>query len=285
MAGAMAEATQAVRTTAVSTGRPNGPGELRVACHVRLYLLGGFELQIDDDVVDVQPVAQRLLALLALRSNVMERSFVAFQLWPDTTEERAKANLRSTVWRLRRSTGDIVESSKTQMRLASWVWVDVCDGRDPGVADARAQSRGQRRLDAPIDAELLPDWYDDWLVTERERIRQLGLHALEARGNELLAAGRTDEAIQLGLRAAAVEPLRESPHRLVIRCHLAEGNLVEAIHQYDRYAELLGRELCTSPSPLMCELLPIATRGGDHAAPALDAAAAAGAQYSIAAGW
>ena len=203
--------------------------QLQGTCQARLYLLGGFELRIDDDVVDIQPVAQRLLALLALRNGALERSFVAFQLWPDTREDRAKANLRSTVWRLRRCSGDLVEASKTHMRLASCVWVDLYDGLDPVDPDTRGSSPAHRRIDATINAELLPDWYDDWLMTERERIRQLGLHALEAHGNELLMTGRTDEAIQLALRATAVEPLRESPHRLVIRCHLAEGNLVEAV--------------------------------------------------------
>ena len=57
------------------------------------------------------------------------------------------------------------------------------------------------------------------------------------------------------LRAAALEPLRESPHRLVIRCHLAEGNVVEALRQYQRFTALLRRELDTAPSVLMTRLL------------------------------
>jgi DNA-binding SARP family transcriptional activator len=248
-----------------------------------LHLLGGFELRIDGEVVDVQPVAQRLLALLALTSAALERSFVAYQLWPDVAEERAKANLRSTVWRLRRCSGDVVKASKTQMQLAPWVWVDVCDGLAESDDDGRVPSLAGRRTDATINAELLPDWYDDWLVIERERIRQLGLHALEDRADELLAAGCTDEAIQLGLRASAMEPLRESPHRLVIRCHLAEGNLVEAVRQYDRYAALMKRELGASPSPHMRVLLPVAPGSDDRAR--THAGDAAGWRRPVAAGW
>jgi DNA-binding SARP family transcriptional activator len=258
MAGTIAGTTGARTTQRTPAGHRNG----RATPRARLYLLGGFELRIDGELLDIQPVAQRLLALLALGNRALERSFVAFQLWPDTREERAKANLRSAVWRLRRGSVDVVESSKTQMRLAPWVWVDTCDGLRAADPDARLASPGQHRLDATINAELLPDWYDEWLVPERERIRQLGLHTLEARGNQFLGEGRIDEAIQVGLRAIAMEPLRESPHRLVIRCHLAEGNLVEAVRQYDRYAELIGRELGALPSALICNLLSASTKVG-----------------------
>lgn len=235
---------------------------------VRLHLLGGFELRIGGEIVEVQPAAQRLLALLALAGSALERQFVAFQLWPDTDEERAKANLRSTVWRLRRRSGDVVEASKCQMRLAPWVWVDVRNGTATVDGEGRLPPFGHRGrpTDATINCELLPDWYDDWLEVDRERVRQRGLHMLEASGDELLASGRTDEAIQLGLRASAMDPLRETPHRLVIRCHLAEGNLVEAIRQYERYVALLDRELGASPSARMRGLLaptrqPVGARG------------------------
>jgi len=109
--------------------------------------------------------------------------------------------------------------------------------------------------EATLLADLLPDWYDDWLETERERIRQLRLAELERNGERLLASGHAAEGIQLGLRAAALEPLRESAQRLVIRCHLAEGNLIEAIRQYERFAALLARELGAMPSARMADLI------------------------------
>jgi DNA-binding SARP family transcriptional activator len=209
-----------------------------------LRLLGGFALQVEGRPVELQPAAQRLLALLALAGAAVERSYAAFRLWPDTDEERAKANLRSTVWRLRRAPGELIRATKTHIGLHREVWVDVSEDLDGGAGP-----------DPTRHVELLPDWYDDWLVTERERIRQLHLHALERRTERLIETGRTDEAIQLGLRASALEPLRESPQRLVIRCHLAEGNLVEAIRHYERYAGLLERELDATPSDSMRNLL------------------------------
>ena len=53
----------------------------------------------------------------------------------------------------------------------------------------------------------------------------------------------------------AAEPLRETPHRLVVRIHLAEGNAFEAVHAFYVYRDLLMRELRLEPSPAMCALL------------------------------
>jgi DNA-binding SARP family transcriptional activator len=215
-----------------------------------LRLLGGFELRVGGEVVEVKPAPQRLLALLALADAAVERAFAAGQLWPDACRERAQANLRSTVWRLRDVRAELLTASKTHVGLAAGVWVDVRHG----LADPDGPLSGPRP-EATLFADLLPDWYDDWLDTERERIRQLRLAGLERRGERLLASGRTADGIQVGLRAVAMEPLRESSHRLVIRCHLAEGNLVEAIRQYDRFAALLGRELGVAPSAGMTDLV------------------------------
>jgi DNA-binding SARP family transcriptional activator len=60
--------------------------------------------------------------------------------------------------------------------------------------------------------------------------------------------------------AVGIEPLRESARRAVVRVHLAEGNIVEAIRARGAYCELLHRELGVGPTPLMEELM----RGVQH---------------------
>ena len=99
--------------------------------------------------------------------------------------------------------------------------------------------------------DLLPDWYDEWLVFERERVRLLRLLALEALCDRFSRAGWHAEATQAGLAAVAAEPLRESAHRALMRAHLADGNPGEAIRQYRILATLLHRELGLHPSPEM----------------------------------
>ena len=117
----------------------------------------------------------------------------------------------------------LIDSSRSLVRLAR------C-GRRPArgaEAGARVLSGGGPPLGLDLlcrAGELLPHWYDDWVVIERERFRQLRLHALDALCESLAAAGRYAAAVEAGRASVAAEPLRESAHRLLIQAHLAEGN-------------------------------------------------------------
>jgi DNA-binding SARP family transcriptional activator len=103
--------------------------------------------------------------------------------------------------------------------------------------------------------ELLPGWYDEWVLVERERHRQLSLHALESLCDHLTTAGRYGAAVLAGLAAVDREPLRESAHRALVRAYLAEGNAWEAIRRYRHYEEIAARHLGVGPSPMMRSLL------------------------------
>jgi DNA-binding SARP family transcriptional activator len=122
--------------------------------------------------------------------------------------------------------------------------------RDPDLPITELEQWGQF-----LSADILPDWYDDWVSVERERFRQLRLHALEALSERLVAAGRYALAIEAGVAAVAGEPLRESAHRVLIRAHVAEGNHSEAVRQYHAFRRLLQTELSLDPSPQMEALI------------------------------
>jgi hypothetical protein len=96
---------------------------------------------------------------------------------------------------------------------------------------------------APDALNLLPGFYEDWALMERERLRQRILHALEALSEGLAAAGRYADAIEAAMLATTAEPLRESAQRVLIKAHLAEGNLTEAHRSYRAYRDLIHREL------------------------------------------
>lgn len=221
-----------------------------------LALLRAFELRRGGERVVLPLSTQRLVALLALRNRPLNRVHVAGTLWLDASEERAGANLRVAVWRLRRFDRNLVETTTTHIGLGSRVKVDV----------HRTLERAQRLLDPEPDccsadlitdlsAELLPDWYDDWIVLEQERFRQLRLHALEALCERLTAARRFGAAVEAGVAAVSAEPLRESAQRTLMSAYIAEGNPCEAIRQYCAYRHLLSKELGLEPSQLVRDLL------------------------------
>jgi DNA-binding SARP family transcriptional activator len=223
---------------------------------VRLTLLNAFALECDGVAVQLPASAQRVLAFVALHEHPVRRPYVAGSLWLDSPEERAYANLRSALWRLRRFGSRLVDAEGSELALGRDVEVDL---RECEQLARRAVARGQRDLDALdvrlFGSDLLPDWYEDWVLIEREHYRQLRLHALDALCEQLTASGRLDEALEAGLAAVAGEPLRESAQRALIRVHLAEGNGGEAIRQYRLYRHLLDEQLGIEPSPLMAELV------------------------------
>ena len=108
---------------------------------------------------------------------------------------------------------------------------------------------------AILSAELLPDWYDDWVIAEAEDWRQLRMNALEALAGLLIERGRLADAAGAARAAMKVEPLRESAHAALIRVHLAEGNQSEALRVFDRYRVLLGSALGLRPTERLNELV------------------------------
>lgn len=240
---------------------PREPGvdiQVEPRAAIRIDLMSGFGVTHGGHSLDLPRSAQRLVALVALLNRPALRHYVAGTLWLDTSEDRALANLRSALWRLRRPGLAILDTSGDRLSLAAGVFVDVreltawahgLDRRDPMELD-------DGRLDQLVLAdEILPDWYDDWLLLARERFRQVRLHALEACCVQLASVGRFGRAIELGLAAVAAESLRESAHRALIRAYIAEGNLGEAMRQYKTYRRILRRELRLDPSPLIEQLV------------------------------
>lgn len=110
-------------------------------------------------------------------------------------------------------------------------------------------------LEPCFSAELLPGWHDEWLLVARERHRQLSLHALELLCEHLTRIGSYGAAILAGLAAVDREPLRESAHRALIKVHLAEGNVAEAIRRYRQYEAIAARDLGVGPTIMMRNLL------------------------------
>jgi DNA-binding SARP family transcriptional activator len=220
----------------------------------RLSLFGFWQLRRYGQPVDVGGNAQRLLALLALRGT-QDRSYVAGLLWPEHTEPHAHGNLRATLSRLRRRSVDVLAVAGPALALGPDVAVDVHEFLAAASSVlGPAGSAWNGALSGLRADELLPGWYDDWVLLERERLRQLRLHALEAVAEQYLARGQPAAALDAALCAVTIEPLRESAHRAVIEIHLAEGNRAEANRQLRYLTQLLRDELGATPSRLVRDL-------------------------------
>jgi DNA-binding SARP family transcriptional activator len=243
-------------------GRIGGPGAVAAPA---VQVLGGFELRIGERAVPLAANGRRVLACLALGGPAMRRDVLAGRVWAWSSEGRAQANLRNALWRIRQVDRRVVEADNDEVRLGGDVAVDLrasaaharwlversssC-GTGTGVATAVTAT-------APdlLEADILPDWGDDWVLLERERHRQLRIHGLEALSRCLAQAGRFAEAVDAAYAAITAEPLRESAYAALIRAHLAEGNRAEAARQFAAYRRVVNDELGLPPSPAIAALL------------------------------
>jgi DNA-binding SARP family transcriptional activator len=225
-------------------GPSTQPGDLQ------LRLLEGFDLRFRGIPATVPGGGRRVIAFLALHGRPLQRGYVAGSLWPDVSDVHAGALLRGALSRLRRAGLEAVTTIGDRLQLDPGVDVDIHEIS----AAADQLSRGEPILENIADllrtlaGDLLPDWYEDWVLVERERYQQLRLHALEALCAALTTAGKFSFAVQAGLAAVAADPLRESAQRVLIDAYLGEGNPSEAVRQYERYRETAARELGLAPT-------------------------------------
>ncbi|GAA1383359.1 AfsR/SARP family transcriptional regulator [Catellatospora chokoriensis] len=221
----------------------------------RLRLFEGFHMEHHGCPVTQQPAAGRLIAFLCIRGR-RSRAEIVGTLWPETLEDKAQARLRTLLWRLHRiapgllsgrdtlAIGPAVDTDVANFQTLAWRLVEGGHRRAADRPDAAA-------LPSPscvLVGELLPGWYDDWVIFERERLRQLQLHALEALAVRLTAQRRHGEAVEAGLAAVRMDPLRESATRVLIEAFLAESNVAEAMRHFQAFRLQLADELGLTPT-------------------------------------
>jgi DNA-binding SARP family transcriptional activator len=218
-------------------------------------LLGAFRLTAAGRELRLPAGAQRLVALIAVRGRI-GRSRLAGTLWPDVPEPRALASLRTAIWRVNREVSDLVECAGGQVALAAAVEVDVRTLVAQSIELLQKGPLGDLRFATDLpDHDMLPDWDDPWLTEERERLRQLRLHVLEAIADHFADGGYYGLAVDIALCTLRADALRESAHRTLVRAHLAEGNINEARRAYLACERILRRELGIEPSAAMRGLL------------------------------
>jgi DNA-binding SARP family transcriptional activator len=237
------------------------PDERPAAISVNLRMLDGFRVVVDQQTLSIPLSARRVVAFVGLRGR-SSRAEVAGTLWPDVTDAKAQGALRTALWRLRQLTAGLLAeplvTGDETLRLHESVDVDV----DALVtAIRRVIDDGECGVDQGLMptlaamGELLPGWYDDWVLLGRERLRQLQLHALELTARQLSCEGRYAEAIEAALAAVRLEPLRESATRVLIQIHLDEHNVVEALRRFEVFRRQVVSELGIEPTDELIELV------------------------------
>ena len=234
-----------------------------------ISVLGGFEVRATGQRLNLPVTAQRVLGFLAVAGARQSRDVVAGRLWSFTSQARAQANLRTALWQLRRNHDDVVRAARDRIWLSDDVAVDYHTMTQQARRLLSGAIDGADLLRVPLElfqAELLPGWDEDWLLIERERHRQLRMHALENLSHRLAHTGRFALAVDAAYAAIAIEPLCESAHRTLTEVFLAEGNRTEALRQFRLYRSLLVDETGFGPTDEFRALLDgttAAAQGGE----------------------
>lgn len=227
---------------------------------MRVRLMGGFELRTGDGTLLAleSSRAEALLGYLLLhRSTAHPRGQLAFLLWPDTTESQARTNLRHLLHTIRRTLPDAERFVEITPRTLRWhvetpCWIDVAEFEH--LLDRAGDLSGATRLAAltnAVDAytgDLLAGHYQDWLLTERDRIRARYLQALDEVSVMLHERGDHAAAATYAERLIREDPLREATYRLLMHTYEARGDRARAVRTYHVCASTLERELDVGPS-------------------------------------
>jgi DNA-binding SARP family transcriptional activator len=113
---------------------------------------------------------------------------------------------------------------------------------------ARQRASGALQVRLLESEDLLPGWYDDWVLYERERLEQRRLRALDALARACFEAGELDTALRTAQEATRIEPLLDAMRSIVIRARLGMGDYSGALHEFQAYRRSLAEELGIEPS-------------------------------------
>lgn len=225
-----------------------------------ISLLGNFGVFDGDTPLTTlnTPRLQSLLAYLVLhRDAPQSRQHLAFLLWPDLPEARARANLRRQLHQLQQVLPAADQFIRADTQTLQWrpdssFTLDVAEfeqaaGHTQSIADL------QRAIEL-YRGDLLPGCYDDWIAPERERLKQLLIEALERLLHFAADEGHYPAAIQYARRLLRVDPLREEIHRRLIKLHALNDDRAAALRAYHACASTLQRELGIEPGPATREI-------------------------------
>jgi DNA-binding SARP family transcriptional activator len=230
--------------------------------HIRL--LGDFEILYDEAPVPSvgNPRLQSLLAYLLLHCDAPQsRAHLAFCFWPDSTEAGARANLRRRIYDLRRALPDAdsflyADHKTVQWRPTGPFTLDVTEfdhacvqaERAEGTGDQGARQASLGQAIALYGGDLLPSCYDDWILAERERLRQAYVGVVEQLIQLLESRRDYQAAIKYVQHLLRHDPLHEAAYRRLMRLQALSGNRAHALRAYHTCVSVLHKELDVKPS-------------------------------------
>jgi DNA-binding SARP family transcriptional activator len=237
--------------------------------NITIRLLGEFFIQINGTKFSRLSANrhQALIAYLALHApQAIQRSEVAFCLWADSNEEQALTNLRKALHQIKKNMPgrDLIlsDTHTLQLNLQQGDRLDIMDFKS--ALDVAEQGRRANSIEAEqteletavslYNGDLLPNCYDEWLIPERDNLRDLLIRAVDRLVALLEARKHYRDAIKHAQRLLQTDNLREETYRTLIRLHALNDDRAAALNIYHTCAATLSKELGVEPDASTREL-------------------------------
>ncbi len=224
---------------------------------LEIRLFGGVRIRRDGALLGgfISAKAPALLAYLVSNPGPHGREALAGLLWGEMPEADARNNLRQTLSNLRKKVGDHLLITRTHVafNFTEPYWLDVeqfeawtKQGQD---ADALQEAVSLYRGDflAGLSPRHAPA-FEEWMLAQRARYRELALWALQRLLDEHLRRRELGQAMDTATRLLALDPWREEAHRQLMRALVYSGQRTAALAQFEKCRRVLYEELGVAPS-------------------------------------
>jgi predicted ATPase/DNA-binding SARP family transcriptional activator len=220
---------------------------------LRIFLLGTLRLQWNEQPHKFSglPKISSLLAFLLLhRTHPLEREQVAFTLWADDSESNARANLRRHLHDLKRALPPAPDDTPWFLSDAETLqWnPDAPFTLDVAEFESLAQSEATLAQAAALyQGDLCENLYDDWVLSEREQLREKYISLLQQLIEVNKGAENERAALEYARQLVRYDPLREETYRQWMRLLARSGDRAGLVRAYNLCVTVLRRELDVEP--------------------------------------
>lgn len=213
---------------------------------------------------------QELLSYLLIhRDRPHSREALASLLWADTSTEKSKKYLRQALWHLHAALNSdngndvlVVDHDWLTLNPCSNLWTDVADferafSGAEGIAGRQLDTEKALALKDAVSLyndDLLPGYYQDWILFERERLQNMYLLMLDKLIVYLQFRGEYEVAQGHAATILRYDPARERTHRQLMHLYSLAGDRTSALRQFERCAQALKQELGVRPERKTVEL-------------------------------
>lgn len=210
------------------------------------------------------PLPAKAFAIIALLTNEpggsLPRQRVRDCLWGDFPQEKANANLRQTLARVRKIEQDIgtsiliIDSDSIAFNAESFD-IDLADALAVNVQQL-IENRDLVRLEEFVEVisgeflfgiEVADHRFESWQAEVRDRLEVAATFAISALIVAKAGENQLEARQRLARKLLRIDPTRELAYRTLMETYDAQGERALALQTYERCCEVLWKELRTEP--------------------------------------